>query len=294
MTRHLTALPNRQEDATRLSFEFFPPKNEKMERCLWRNIGQLELLAPEFFSVTYGAGGSDRERSLNTLQNMQQECPVPLAAHLTYAGHSKTEVLEIAEQLYQRGIRSIVALRGDTEAVEGGFEQTEDFIAALKELADFDISVAAYPETHPMAKSPQADLEQLKRKLDAGADRAISQYFFDVDSFLNFRDKATSLGIDKPLVPGILPIHNFERVAAFSARCGTKVPESLHSLFEGTEGNTQVQQTLARDLAVEMCQTLLSEGVRDLHFYTLNTPSLTFDVTRQIGAPLSLATARAA
>lgn len=294
MTRKLTALPNKTEDATRLSFEFFPPKNERMERCLWRNIGQLELLAPEFFSVTYGAGGSDKDRSLKTLKNMQSECPIPLAAHLTYAGHSKSEVLEIAEQLYQSGIRNLVALRGDTDSVEGGFEQTEDFISELKALADFDISVAAYPETHPLATSPEADLAQLKRKLDAGADRAITQYFFDVDNFLRFRDEAVALGIDKPLIPGILPIHNFERVVSFSNRCGAKVPQSLHALFEGTEGNLQVQQTLARDLAVEMCQTLLDEGVRDLHFYTLNTPSLTFDVTRHIGAPVSVAAVRAA
>jgi len=294
MSRHLKAIPAPQREELSLSFEFFPPKNERMQRCLWRNIGQLELLAPAFFSVTYGAGGSDRERSLETLQQMQQECPVPLAAHLTCGGHSKTEVLEIAESMYQRGIRSLVALRGDAPEVEGGFESTEEFIVALKELADFDISVGAYPEVHPMAKNAKADLEQLARKLDAGANRAITQYFFDADSFLRFRDSAAALGIEKDIVPGILPIHNFERIVSFSERCGTKVPERLFRIFEGTEGNTDVQHALASDLAVDMCQTLLGEGVRDLHFYTLNTPSLTFEVTRQLGVPLARSIACAA
>ncbi|MGB0865729.1 MAG: methylenetetrahydrofolate reductase [Granulosicoccaceae bacterium] len=294
MTRHLTALPTNSSNAPKLSFEFFPPKNERMQRCLWRNIGQLELLAPSFFSVTYGAGGSDRERSLETLRHMQQECPVPLAAHLTHAGHSKNEVLEIAQQLYQQGIRSLVALRGDAESVEGGFEHTEDFIAELKSCADFDISVAAYPEVHPLAKSAREDIEQLRRKLDAGANRAVTQYFFDIDSFLRFRDQAAAAGIDKAIVPGILPIHHFERVVAFSERCGAVLPDSLFALFEGTEGNTQVQHTLASDLAVGMCHALQSEGVLDFHFYTLNTPSLSFDIARQIGAPLVSAAARAA
>ncbi len=278
----------------RLSFEFFPPKNERMTRCLWRNIGQLELLAPAFFSLTYGADGSERARSLDTLAHIQAECPVPLAAHLTCAGHSREEVLEIAAEIHNRGIRAIVALRGDAEAVPGGFEDTADFVAALKTVADFDISVAAYPEVHPMAASAEADIAQLARKLDAGANRAITQFFFDVESFLRFRDKAAAAGIEKTLVPGILPIHNFERVVSFSARCGTDVPKRLHQLFEGTEGNTQVQHALSTDIAVDMCQTLLSEGVRDLHFYTLNTPSLTFEVTRQLGIQVTRSLASAA
>lgn len=294
MSRHLTAVTPSSASAPRLSFEFFPPKSERMQRCLWRNIGQLELLGPAFFSVTYGAGGSDRERSLETLRHMQQECPVPLAAHLTHAGHSRDEVLAVADQLYSQGIRALVALRGDAEAVSGGFEHTEDFIAALKARADFDISVAAYPETHPLAASAQADIEQLKRKLDAGASRAISQYFFDIEDFLRFRDRAAAAGIEQPLLPGILPVHDFERVVAFSARCGARVPASLHQLFEGTEGNTAVQHALAIDLAVGMCHALQSEGVEDFHLYTLNTRSLSFDIARQIGAPLVPAAARAA
>lgn len=272
---------------TRLSFEFFPPKNARMERCLWRNIGQLELLSPSFFSITYGAGGSDRERSLETLQHMQKECSVPLAAHLTCGGHSKAEVLEIADTIYQQGIRSIVALRGDAAAVEGGFETTEEFVAALKDQADFDISVAAYPEVHPMAQNAKADLEQLARKLDAGANRALSQYFFDVDNFLRFRDAAVAQGITQNIVPGILPIHNFERMVAFSERCGALVPDKLHRLFAGTEKDPEAQRVLASDFAVNMCQTLLDEGVQDLHFYTLNTPTLTFEVTQRLGLPLS-------
>ncbi len=300
MQNHLKAVSTNHADFTRLrescglSFEFFPPKNDRMQRCLWRNIGQLELLGPKFFSVTYGAGGSDRERSMETLSQMQLECPVPLAAHITFSGHSQTEVLEIASRMYDQGIRSLVALRGDAEPVKNSFKCTEDFISALRELADFDISVAAYPEVHPLAESPQADLEQLKRKLQSGASRAISQYFFDVDNYLRFRDRAAGIGIENALVPGILPIHNFERVLAFSERCGTHVPERLKALFEGTEGNLHVQHKLSSELTVNMCDRLLSEGVKDLHFYTLNTPTLSFEVARQLGIPLSSRIANAA
>ena len=296
MSPHLRVISDQQSpaEAPRLSFEFFPPKNERMERCLWRNIGQLELLGPSFFSVTYGAGGSDRERSLKTLEHMQRECPVPLAAHLTCVGHSREEALEIAAQMHANGVRALVALRGDADPVAGGFDDVAEFVAELKDLADFDISVAAYPEVHPMAASAEADMAQLKRKLDAGANRAISQYFFDVDSFLRFRDSAVKAGIKQPLLPGILPTHNFENMVKFSKRCGTHIPADLFKLFEGTEGNTQVQHALAVDVAVDMCESLTAEGVHDLHFYTLNTPSLTFEITRQLGVPLAKVIASAA
>lgn len=287
MSDHLQAIDNFHQSKLRLSFEFFPPKSEHKQRCLWRNIGQLELLSPSFFSVTYGAGGSDRENSLEVLRQLNQECPVPLAAHLTHAGHSKSEVLDIATSMYEQGIRSLVALRGDAPSVSGGFENTAEFVAALAELAGFDISVAAYPETHPLASSSQSDMEQLALKLQAGADRAITQYFFDSQCYLRFRDRAAALGICKPLLPGILPIHQFDRVVAFSQRCGTSVPKSLFGLFEGTEGNTEVQHALATDLAVNLCQELIDEGVRDLHFYTLNTAALSFNISRQLGVPLS-------
>jgi len=286
VTAENSTAANQTHSDVRLSFEFFPPKNARMERALWRNIGQLELLKPSFFSVTYGAGGSDRERSLQTLENMKKECQIPLAAHLTCGGHSKAEVLEIAKSIHERGVHSLVALRGDADSVAGGFEHTEEFIAALKEVADFDISVAAYPEVHPMAKDEQSDLDQLARKLDAGANRAITQYFFDTDSYLRFRDKVAAKGVKQSIVPGILPIHNFERMLSFSERCGARVPEHIHKRFVGTEGDNVAQQKLGADIAVEMSQQLLDEGVKELHYYTLNIPSHTFGVTSQLGLPL--------
>ena len=270
-----------------LSFEFFPPKNPRMERTLWRNIGQLEMLEPAFFSVTYGALGSERDFSLDTVFNMQRECNVPVAAHLTAAGHTRVSLLELAQRFHDHGVERIVALRGDSNLVEGGISDVADMVQALRSVADFDISVAAYPEVHPKAPSLAADLEQLKRKLDAGSSRALTQYFFDADVFLRFRDAAVKAGITQPLVPGILPVHNFERVQVFSERCGASVPQRLHKVFAGTEAGSDEQKRLGIELAVDLCQTLLAEGVDMLHFYTLNIPGLSFEIMRQLGLPLA-------
>ncbi len=270
-----------------LSFEFFPPKNTRMERTLWRNIGQLEMLKPAFFSVTYGALGSERDHSLETVFNMQRECQVPVAAHLTAAGHTRASLLELARKLADNNINRIVALRGDADLTEGGLSDVADMVAALNTVADFDISVAAYPEVHPKAPSLQADLLQLKRKLDAGAQRALTQYFFDADVFLRFRDAAVKAGIEQALVPGILPVHDFDKVQSFSARCGASVPERLHGIFAGTVAGSQEQKQIGIEQAVKLCNTLLAEGVDQLHFYTLNTPSLTFEVAHQLGLPLA-------
>lgn len=270
-----------------LSFEFFPPKTPRMERTLWRNIGQLEMLKPAFFSVTYGALGSERDHSLETVFNMQRECHVPVAAHLTAAGHTRESLLALAKRFKENGVQRIVALRGDADLTEGGISDVADMVQALRTVADFDISVAAYPEVHPKATSLDADIAQLKRKLDAGATRALTQYFFEPEMFLRFRDAAVKAGIEQPLVPGILPIHDFDKVVSFSARCGATVPSHLNKVFEGTVAGSQEQKKLGIELAVDLCEKLMDEGVNQLHFYTLNIPSLTFEVAHQLGLPLA-------
>lgn len=270
-----------------LSFEFFPPKTPKMERTLWRNIGQLEMLKPAFFSVTYGALGSERDHSLDTVFNMQRECHVPVAAHLTAAGHTRESLLALAQRFKEHGVQRIVALRGDADLTEGGISDVADMVQLLRTVADFDISVAAYPEVHPKAASLEADLKQLKRKLDAGSKRALTQYFFEPEMFLRFRDAAVKMGIEQPLVPGILPVHDFDKVIAFSARCGATVPERLYKVFAGTVAGSQEQKKLGIELAVDLCERLMDEGVNQLHFYTLNIPSLTFEVAHQLGLPLA-------
>lgn len=270
-----------------LSFEFFPPKTPKMERTLWRNIGQLEMLKPSFFSVTYGALGSERDHSLETVFNMQRECQVPVAAHLTAAGHTRESLLALATRFKEHGVKRIVALRGDADLTAGGISDVADMVQLLGTVADFDISVAAYPEVHPKAPSLEADLKQLKRKLEAGSKRALTQYFFEPEMFLRFRDAAIKIGIEQPLVPGILPVHDFDKVIAFSARCGATVPTGLHKVFAGTVAGSQEQKKLGIELAVDLCEKLMAEGVNQLHFYTLNIPSLTFEVAHQLGLPLA-------
>lgn len=270
-----------------LSFEFFPPKTPKMERTLWRNIGQLEMLKPSFFSVTYGALGSERDHSLETVFNMQRECQVPVAAHLTAAGHTRESLLVLATRFKDNGVKRIVALRGDADLTAGGISDVADMVQLLGTVADFDISVAAYPEVHPKAPSLEADLKQLKRKLEAGSKRALTQYFFEPEMFLRFRDAAVKMGIEQPLVPGILPVHDFDKVIAFSARCGATVPAGLHKVFAGTVAGSQEQKKLGIELAVDLCEKLMAEGVNQLHFYTLNIPSLTFEVAHQLGLPLA-------
>ncbi len=290
----LRLVPNHRQPASqlKLSFEFFPPRGERMGRRLWRTIGQLELLQPEFFSLTYGALGSARDSSVDTVLQVHRESSVSTAAHLTCVDATREEVDAVAQQFWNNGIRHIVALRGDArdagagrDAGDGaqGYADAAELVAALRRIGDFEISVAAYPETHPKAASAAADIAALKRKLDAGASRAISQYFFDAEVFLRFRDRCAAAGIGQPIVPGILPIHDFQQVSRFSRQCGASVPRHYARHFEGMEGNREAQYHLAIDLALETCERLVGEGVDALHFYTLNHTDLCFAVCRGLG-----------
>lgn len=273
-----------------VSFEFFPPRTEKMEQALWAAIRRLEPLSPRFVSVTYGAGGSTRDRTHNTVTGIQRETGLTAAAHLTCVAANREEVDAVARRYWDAGIRHIVALRGDPP--EGdveysphaqGYAYAADLVAALKRIADFEISVAAYPETHPQARSAQADLDNLKRKIDAGATRAITQYFFDVDLYLRFVDRAAAAGIDVPIVPGILPVTNFAQVAKFSAVCGATVPDWMGALFEGLDDDPETRKLVAATAAAEQCRLLQANGVREFHFYTLNRADLAYAICHILG-----------
>lgn len=274
----------------RVSFEFFPPKTEAMENTLWRSIERLESLAPRFVSVTYGAGGSTRERTHATVTRILRETSLTPAAHLTCVGAPRSEIEAVARRYREAGIRHIVALRGDPPNGGGRFEPHPDgyrcaaeLVAGLRRVGDFEISVAAHPETHPDAASPAADLENLKRKLDAGASRAITQYFFDTDIFLRFRERVAAAGIRAPLVPGILPVTNFAQAVKFSRMCGASVPDWLYKLFDGLDDEPETRQLVAASVAAEQCRKLQAEGVREFHFYTLNRAELTVAICRMLG-----------
>jgi len=272
-----------------VSFEFFPPTTEKMEQALWESVTALAQLEPRFVSVTYGADGSTRDRTHRIVRRIQEETALVCAPHLTCVGASRSEILDLARGYREEGIEQLVALRGDPPKGSGiyaprpdGFAYAADLVAGLMELGTFDISVAAYPETHPEAPSADFDLENLKRKLDAGASRAITQFFFDVDVFLRFRDRCAACGIGAPIVPGILPIVNFERMLGFAAMCGASVPDWLHERFAGVDGTT-ARESLARDIAVEQTHSLQEAGVNEFHFYTLNRAHLTVAVCAELG-----------
>lgn len=274
-----------------VSFEFFPPRTEKMQESLWECVQRLAPLAPQFVSVTYGAGGGTRERTHDTVVRIARETNLKSAAHLTCVGASRGEVDEVARRYWDEGIRHIVALRGDPpEGQHGqyqphpqGYAFAADLVAGLKKVADFEISVAAYPETHPEALSAQADLDNLKRKIDAGASRAITQYFFDVDVYFRFRDRAAAAGITVPIVPGILPVTNFSQVTKFSAACGAGVPVWMADLFTGLDDDPETRRLVAATVAAEQCRALVAGGVDDLHFYTLNRADLTFAICHILG-----------
>jgi len=278
-----------QDLVPKLSYEFFPPRNLPMQRRLWRAIGQLERLNPEFFSMTYGALGSAKQISIDTALEMHQESPIPVAAHLTCANGRTADIQTILKQFDEAGIRRIVALRGDASDDKGNYayDSTIDFIAAIKAMADFDISVAAYPEVHPQAVSAEQDLRHLKAKFDAGASRAITQFFFDADAYLRFRDQAQAIGIDKPIVPGILPIHDFDKVKNFAQQCGASLPEYFAPAFARHKDDAQASYNLSRDLTVALCETLMSEGVDQFHLYTLNQTDMCLDVSLALGAEVS-------
>lgn len=276
------------------SYEFFPPRNLPSQRRFWRALGQLERLNPAFFSMTYGALGSSRQVSIDTTLDMIDESAIPVAAHLTCADSSAAEVEVVARQLAEAGVDKIVALRGDSASGEHryAYPSTVEFIQKLKQISDFDISVAAYPEVHPQATSSASDLQHLKAKLDAGASRAITQFFFDAESFLRFRDRAWAIGIDQPIVPGILPILDFNKVKNFAGRCGAGLPDYLEPAFAGCEGDRQATYNLSRDLSVALCDTLLSEGVQQFHLYTLNQPDICVDISLALGAEMTPKKAR--
>jgi methylenetetrahydrofolate reductase (NADPH) len=273
-----------------VSFEFFPPKTEKAEESLWRAIKRLEPLQPSYVSVTYGAGGTTRERTHATVSRLRRETSLEPAAHLTCIDASRGEIDDIARQYWDEGVRHIVALRGDP--AEGqkiykphpdGYAYAADLVAGLKKVADFEISVAAYPERHPEALSIEADLDNLKRKIDAGATRAISQFFFDAGTFLRFRDRAQAAGIEVPIVPGILPVTNFERVKEFAAACGAAVPAWMAELFIGLDDEPETRNLVAATVAAEQCRALYANGVNAFHFYTLNRADLTYAICHVLG-----------
>jgi methylenetetrahydrofolate reductase (NADPH) len=276
-------------DDIEVSFEFFPPKTEKMEETLWQSVARLAPLRPAFVSVTYGAGGTTRERTHATVVRILNETGLVPAAHLTCVGASKDEVLEVADHYWEAGIRHIVALRGDPPEGQAyaphpqGFAFAADLVAGLKQRHDFEISVAAYPETHPQALSPAGDIDNLKRKVDAGATRAITQFFFDPDSYLRFMDRVGAAGISVPVVPGILPVTNFAQVAKFSAMCGAHVPDWLRDLFEGLDDDPETRRLVAAMVAAEQCRALYAGGARAFHFYTLNRADLTYAICHILG-----------
>jgi methylenetetrahydrofolate reductase (NADPH) len=272
-----------------VSFEFFPPKTEKMEAQLWETFRTLEPLAPSFVSVTYGAGGSTRERTHATVARIAAESAVPPAAHLTCVEASRAEIDAVAQAYWEAGVRHIVALRGDVPSGgpyrphPDGYANAIELVAGLKAIAPFDISVAAYPEVHPDADCAESDLDNLKRKLDAGATRAITQFFFSPESFLRFRDAAAAAGIAAPIIPGILPVSNVSQTRRMADMCGTVIPAWMVSLFDGLDDHPAARQLVSATIAAEMCRRLYAGGVRDFHFYTLNRAELSYAICHLLG-----------
>lgn len=274
-----------------VSFEFFPPKNEKMEQNLWAAIRRLAPLCPEFVSVTYGAGGSTRERTHNTVARIVDETPLRPAAHLTCVNATKDEVNAVAKGYWDAGVRHIVALRGDPpegpgtayQVHPGGYENAADLVAGLKDVAKFEVSVAGYPETHPESQTVAADIENLKAKVDAGADRVITQFGFDNTHYLRFVEQARDAGIWVPIIPGIVPIHSFRQVAGFAVRAGATVPAWLARRFEGLDKDPATSHLVAAAVATEQVMALVDEGIRSFHFYTLNRADLVYAICHLLG-----------
>jgi methylenetetrahydrofolate reductase (NADPH) len=274
-----------------VSFEFFPPSDEPMGRQLWEAVQRLAPLQPNFVSVTYGADGSTRTRTHECVLRILRETQLTVAPHLTCVGASRAEVLRIAQDYWQQGVRHLVALRGDAPAVQdagycpypGGFAYASDLVAGLATVGRFDMSVAAYPEGHPESGTVEADLENLKRKVDAGARRAITQFFFDPDIFLRYRDRCAAAGIRAEIVPGILPITRFPQLLRFAERCGASVPDWLRRRFDGLEDDAETRRMIAANVAIEQVQRLREHGVNEFHFYTLNRAELTYAICHALG-----------
>ncbi|WP_122033761.1 methylenetetrahydrofolate reductase [Aliivibrio sp. EL58] len=267
-----------------VSFEFFPPSSEKMEETLWNSIHRLKTLKPKFVSVTYGANSGERDRTHSIIKEIKEQTGLIAAPHLTCIDASRSELVDIANDYWANGIKDIVALRGDIPAGGGAPEMyASDLVELLKSQHDFDISVAAFPEVHPEAKSAQADLLNLKRKVDAGANRAITQFFFDVESYLRFRDRCVSAGIDVEIIPGILPVSNFKQASRFAKMNNVKIPGWMAQQFEGLDDDPVTRQMVGASHAIDMTRILSREGVKDFHFYTLNRAEHTYALCHTLG-----------
>ena len=280
-----------QRPPLQLSFEFFPPKTDAMEDRFWESIHKLAPLQPRFVSVTYGAGGSTRERTLRMVRRITADTGVAAAAHLTRVGASRDEVDEVVRGYREAGGKSIVALRGDPPEGVGqpftphpdGYRNAADLVAGIRGIGDFDISVAAYPEKHPQSVDWDADIDNLKRKLDAGASRAITQMFFRNADYLRYLERARKAGITAPIVPGIQPIHSFRQISGFAARCGASIPDWMAERFAGLEDDPETHALVAAAVAAEQVTELLDEGVTEFHFYTLNRSNLVLALARLLG-----------
>jgi len=285
--------PSRYVSRSRLkvSFEFFPPKTEEMEQTLWESIERLAPLEPSFVSVTYGAGGSTRERTHATVSRIVKETRLKPAAHLTCVAATKAQVDEVIRDYWAAGVRHIVALRGDPvggvgtsyESHPGGYEGSPELIAGIRAIGDFEVSVSAYPEKHPESPSLDTDIDMLKRKVDAGATRAITQFFFDNDVYLRYLDRVRAAGITIPIVPGIVPVQNFKQTAGFAARTGASVPDWLAKRFEGLENDPATRKLIAAAVAAEQALDLVDRGVTEFHFYTMNRADLVYAVCHLLG-----------
>jgi methylenetetrahydrofolate reductase (NADPH) len=288
-----------------VSFEFFPPGDEAMAQQLWQSVQRLAPLRPSFVSVTSGADGSTRTRTHEFVQRVLTETDLRVAPHLTCVGASCAEVLEIAQTYWQLGVRHLVALRGDAPTANlsaegrylphpGGFAYASDLVGGLRQTGDFEVSVAAYPEGHPESGTVEADLENLRRKVDAGARRAITQFFFETDLFLRYRDRCAAAGIKASIVPGILPITRFPQMLRFAARCGASVPEWLRRRFDGLDDDPETRRMIAANVAIEQVQRLRQHGVEEFHFYTLNRAELVYAICHALGIRPQMNEARVA
>lgn len=267
-----------------VSFEFFPPRTSEMEQTLWNSIDRLSSLKPKFVSVTYGANSGERDRTHSIIKGIKDRTGLEAAPHLTCIDATPDELRTIARDYWNNGIRHIVALRGDLPPGSGKPEMyASDLVTLLKEVADFDISVAAYPEVHPEAKSAQEDLLNLKRKVDAGANRAITQFFFDVESYLRFRDRCVSAGIDVEIIPGILPVSNFKQAKKFADMTNVRIPAWMAQMFDGLDDDAETRKLVGANIAMDMVKILSREGVKDFHFYTLNRAEMSYAICHTLG-----------
>ena len=267
-----------------VSFEFFPPRTSEMEQTLWNSINRLSSLKPKFVSVTYGANSGERDRTHSIIKGIKDRTGLEAAPHLTCIDATPAELRIIARDYWNNGIRHIVALRGDLPPGSGKPEMyASDLVTLLKEVADFDISVAAYPEVHPEAKSAQADLLNLRRKVDAGANRAITQFFFDVESYLRFRDRCVSAGIDVEIIPGILPVSNFKQAKKFADMTNVRIPAWMAQMFDGLDDDAETRKLVGANIAMDMVKILSREGVKDFHFYTLNRAEMSYAICHTLG-----------